>query len=120
MSVLDYTVKIKSICDSLGSINVNVDEDEMVQVCLGGLAQRFSPLRMAIMVRGNPDSFFNLQSLLLIEENHIQIKSKTSEGKIFFSKLGWWPKTRSRRKRSIRPIPRRELKPCGKIGLHEE
>ena len=35
MSVSDYIVKIKSICDSLGSINVNVDEDEMVQVCLG-------------------------------------------------------------------------------------
>ena len=39
MSVSDYTAKIKSICDSLGSINVNVDKDEMVQVCLGGLAQ---------------------------------------------------------------------------------
>ena len=24
--------------------------------------------------------------------------------------FGWWPKTRSKRKRSIRPIPRRELK----------
>ena len=39
MSVSDYTAKIKSICDSLGSINVNIDEDEIVQVCLGGLAQ---------------------------------------------------------------------------------
>ena len=27
MSVSDYTAKIKSFCDSLGSINVNVDED---------------------------------------------------------------------------------------------
>ena len=32
------TAKIKSICDSLGSININVDEEEMVQVCLGNLA----------------------------------------------------------------------------------
>ena len=39
MSVSDYTTKIKSICDSLGSININIDKDEMVQVCLGGLAQ---------------------------------------------------------------------------------
>ena len=39
ISMSDYTAKIKSICDSLGSININVDEDEMVQVCLGGLAQ---------------------------------------------------------------------------------
>ena len=49
MSVTDYTAKIKSICDSLGSINVNIDEEEMVQVCLGGLAQRFNPLRTAIL-----------------------------------------------------------------------
>ena len=30
MSVIDCTTKIKEICDSLGSINVSVDEDEMV------------------------------------------------------------------------------------------
>ena len=37
MSVSDYTAKIKSIYDLLGSININIDEDEMVEVCLGGL-----------------------------------------------------------------------------------
>ena len=60
MSVSDYTAKIKSICDSLGSININVDEDEMVQVCLGGLTQRFNPLRTKILARETPP-FFNLQ-----------------------------------------------------------
>ena len=30
MSVTDYTTKIKEICDALGSINVTVDEEEMV------------------------------------------------------------------------------------------
>ena len=77
MSVTDYTAKIKSICDSLGSINVNVDEDEMVQVCLGGLPQQFNPLRTEILARETPHSFFNLQSMLLIEENHVQSKSTT-------------------------------------------
>ena len=66
MSVSDYTAKIKSICDSLGSININVDEDEMVQVCLGGLAQRFDPIRTTILVRENPPSFFDLQSMFNI------------------------------------------------------
>ena len=41
MSVVDYTSKIKEIHDSLGSINVKVEENEMVQVCLRGLAQKF-------------------------------------------------------------------------------
>ena len=77
MSVSDYTAKIKNICDLLGSINVHVDEEEMVQVCLGGLAQRFNPLRTAILARETPPSFFNLQSMLLIEENHVQSKSTT-------------------------------------------
>ena len=31
MSVANYTSRIKDICDSLGSINVMVDEDEMVK-----------------------------------------------------------------------------------------
>ena len=61
MSVSDYTAKIKSICYSLCSINVKIDEDEMVQVCLGGLAQRFNPLRTTILARENPPSFFNHQ-----------------------------------------------------------
>ena len=38
MSVVDYTSKIKEIHDSLGSINGTVEEDEMLQVYLGGLA----------------------------------------------------------------------------------
>ena len=85
MSVSDYTAKLKSICDSLGSINVTIDEDEMVQVCLGGLAQRFNSLRTTILARDTPPSFFNLQSMLLVEENHVQTKTNTSEGQMFFS-----------------------------------
>ena len=38
MYVTDYTTKVKEICDALRSINVTVDEEEMVQICLGGLA----------------------------------------------------------------------------------
>ena len=32
LSVADYTSKIKDICDSLASIEVNVEESEMVQI----------------------------------------------------------------------------------------
>ena len=38
--VADYTSKIKEICDSLASIDVNVEEGDMVQICLGGLASK--------------------------------------------------------------------------------
>ena len=41
ISVVDYTSQIKDICDALTSINVTVEEDEMMQVSLGRLAQKF-------------------------------------------------------------------------------
>ena len=70
MSVTDYTTKVKEICDALGSINVTVDEDEMVQTCLGGLMQRYGPIRMTICTQEKPSSFFDIQSTLMVEENH--------------------------------------------------
>ena len=103
MSLSNYTAKIKSICDSLFSITVNIDEDEMVQVCLGGLAQQFNPLRTEILVREIPPSFFNLQSMLLVEEIHIQTKNNTSEGQMFFSDLDVGKKRGRRKPRNIAP-----------------
>ena len=41
MSVADYTSKIKDICNALGCIKVMVEEDKMVQIFLGGLAQTY-------------------------------------------------------------------------------
>ena len=64
----DYTSKIKDICDSLASIDVNVEEGEMVQICLGGLASKFKAFQTAVCTRENMPSFFDLQSMLLIEE----------------------------------------------------
>ena len=43
LSITNYTLKIKELCDSLGSINVNIDDDEMVQICLSVLTPWFNP-----------------------------------------------------------------------------
>ena len=48
LSVADYTSKIKDICDSLASIEVNIEESEMVQICLRGLALKFGAFRTAV------------------------------------------------------------------------
>ena len=66
----DYTTKIKEICHALGSINVIVDENKMVQIFLGDLAQWYRPIRTTICTGEKPPSFFNLQSMLMVEENH--------------------------------------------------
>ena len=65
-----YTIKIKELCDALGSINVVIDDSAMVQICLGGLASRFNTMRTTVLARENTPSFFDLQSILVVEENH--------------------------------------------------
>ena len=45
LSVADCTSKIKDICDSLASIDVNVEEEEMVQICLGAYMTRVAKVR---------------------------------------------------------------------------
>ena len=70
-SITSYTLKIKELCDWLGSIRINVDDDEMVQICLGDLATRFSAMRTTVLARGKSPSFYDLQSMLLVEEGHM-------------------------------------------------
>ena len=57
MSIATYTLKIKELCDSLSLINVNFDDDEMVQIGLGGLAPCFGTMRSTILTREIPPSF---------------------------------------------------------------
>ena len=70
MTVANYTTKMKEICNALGSINVIMDDDEMVQICLCGLAPWYEPIQTAICMREKPPSFFDLQSMLMVKENH--------------------------------------------------
>ena len=85
MSITGYTLKIKELCDALGSINVIIDNEEMVQICLRGLAPRFSSMRSATLARENTPSFFDLQSILLVEENHARQRSNAGEGQMLYS-----------------------------------
>ena len=78
-------LKSKELCDALGLIYVIIDDDEMVQICLGGLAPCFSAIRSAILARENPPSFFDLQSILLVEENHARQRSNTPDGHMLYS-----------------------------------
>jgi hypothetical protein len=39
--VADYTLKINEICESLASVDVDINDSEKVQICLGGLASKF-------------------------------------------------------------------------------
>ena len=70
LSVADYTSKIKYIYDSLASIEVNIEESEMVQICLGGLASKFGVFRTAVctllLIVLNPSLFQQEYLIVLI------------------------------------------------------
>ena len=85
MSIESYILNIKELCDFLGSINVNIDDDEMVQICLGGLAPWLGTIRLAILLKENPPSFFDLLLILLVEENHIRLRSNAPNGQVLNS-----------------------------------
>ena len=57
----------------------------MVQICLGGLTPRFDTMRTVVLARENPPSLFDLQSMLLVEENHVRTKSNASEGHMLYT-----------------------------------
>ena len=87
MSVPDYIARIKGICDSLASINVTVEEDEMVHACHGGMASKFGAFLTAVCARENTPSFFYLKSRLLVEENHVGASMSTREdNKMLYTK----------------------------------
>ena len=73
----NYTSKIKDISGSLASIDVNVEEGEMVQICLEVLESKFGAFRNAPCTRENMPSFFDLQLMVLIEENHVGASTST-------------------------------------------
>ena len=82
----DYTTKIKDICNALGSINVSVDEEEMVQIYLHGLAQRYGPIETTICTREKPTSYFDLQSMLTVEENDTGVsRSRQSDNRMLYT-----------------------------------
>ena len=84
----EYTVKIKELCDSLGAINVNIDDDEMVQIFLGGVSHKYGAFRTAITTREKPPRFIDLYSMLMMEENQLRPNSTMLDGQMLDTQGG--------------------------------
>ena len=57
MSIASYTLKIKELADAHGLINVVINDDKMVHICLGCLAPQIGRIRSTILARENSSSF---------------------------------------------------------------
>ena len=71
MSINEYALKIKSICESLASINVKVEDDDKVEVCLRGLGPQYKSFKTSILTRDSIPSFVDLTSMLVVEERNL-------------------------------------------------
>jgi hypothetical protein len=92
--VADYTLKINEICESLALVDVYIDDSEKVQICLGGLVSKFGAFRIAVCTRETTSSFFDLQSMLLVEENHVGASTSTHTDKKMLYTEGERPRGR--------------------------
>ena len=95
MSINDYTLKIKSICESLASTGVSVDDDDKVEVCLRGLGPTYKQFRTSIQTRENIPNFANLILILIVEEKKLGEES-TSQGKNNFEQFFYSNRGRGR------------------------
>jgi hypothetical protein len=68
MSINEYSLKIKGIVQSLASINVSLDDDDLVSVCLNGLGKECKPFKTSIIVKENVPNFRDLVSMLIVEQ----------------------------------------------------
>ena len=84
-SINKYTLKIKSICENLASINAPIDDDDKIEVCLRGLGPQYKPFATYIITRKNLPSFADLASMLIMEEKSMG-ESSSQQTKIQSSK----------------------------------
>ena len=94
LSINDYTLKIKGICESLASIGVTVEDDDKVEVCLRGLTPAYKQFKTSIQTRENIPSFSDLIPMLVVEEKNLGEDTSSSQGRnssseqVFYSNRG--------------------------------
>ena len=94
LSINDYALKIKKICESLASIGVTVDDDDKIEVCLRGLGPDYKQFKTSIQTRENIPSFTDVVSMLIVEEKNLgeestsQSKNNSNNEQVFFNNRG--------------------------------
>ena len=93
LSIDEYTLKIKSICESLDSISTIVDDDDKVESCLCGQTTSYKQFKTSIQTWENFPSFDDLIPMLIIEEKNLGEDASSSQGanasqQVFYSNRG--------------------------------
>ena len=81
LSINDYALKIKSIVEALGSIQVAVEDDDIIRACLDGLGEEYVHFRSSMNTRDDIPEFTDLISMLILEEKNLGLDASSSQGK---------------------------------------
>ena len=78
MSITDYASKIKGITNSLGSIGVTVDDDDVVAATLEGLGTEYKNFKSSMNTRADVPDFTELTTMLICEEKSLGLGASSS------------------------------------------
>ncbi|MCO5599545.1 hypothetical protein L7F22_053651 [Adiantum nelumboides] len=82
MSINDYASKMKAITNSLGSIGVTVDDNDVVAVTLEGLESEYENFKSSMNNRAHVLDFTELTTMLICEEKSLGLGASSSKSKI--------------------------------------
>ena len=81
LSINKYALKIKHIVEALGSIQVAVEDDDIVRACLDGLGDDYKTFKSSMNTRDDIPKFTDLISMLILEEKNLGLDASSSQGK---------------------------------------
>ncbi|MCO5554682.1 hypothetical protein L7F22_008215 [Adiantum nelumboides] len=82
MSINDYASKIKTITNSLGSIGVTVDDDDVVAATLEGLGTKYKNFKSSMNTKAEYPDFTKLTTMLIREEKSLDLGASSSQSNI--------------------------------------
>ncbi|KAJ9692772.1 hypothetical protein PVL29_011723 [Vitis rotundifolia] len=77
LSMLDYMLRIRNICDNLTAVGELVSEQDQIMAILGGLGPEYNPFVVTITSRAEPISVEELQSHLMVFERQRSVEEQT-------------------------------------------
>ncbi|MCO5570109.1 hypothetical protein L7F22_023825 [Adiantum nelumboides] len=90
MSINDYASKIKTITNSLGSIGVTVDDNDVVAATLEELGTKYKNFKSSMNTRADVFDFTNLTTMLICEEKSLGLGASSSQSNISFHQQAFY------------------------------
>ncbi|MCO5604337.1 hypothetical protein L7F22_058502 [Adiantum nelumboides] len=90
MSINDYASKIKTITNSLGSIGVTVDDDDVVATTLEGLGTEYKNFKSYMNTRVDVPNFTKLTTMLIREQKSLGLGASSSQNNISYDQQAFY------------------------------